>query len=210
MTQKIPLNQLAALISEMYDKVGHRHTYCKLRTFPKLIKHDRVEKEKTGNLITLSETFKHPDGVEIVSIVKENEGMYSFNLDYQNKVNTNLDKAGFEKNFETGSLPWGEWVEGSRTLILHKGEYYVRMYPNKETFLANLTEAKYFFVYSDGREVEMTKEEVEIAKPAFFPVEKEKKTLLEGSFDEAKPPVNTVKLESIQEIRMNGEVYIVK
>lgn len=209
MSVKIPVAKLPELIQEHLDGKPHRYSFVRLRTTQNVTKASRTDK-KNGVIKTLTESFEHPAGVEIVAILKETEGMYSFNLDYENKVNTNLDKEGFEKNFETGSLPWGEWVEGSKCLITHKGEYYCRMYPNFDTAMAqSLRDSKYFFLYSDGVEVELTEEQLAKAKIDFLDKEKEKKPITE-SFDEFKPIVNTTKITSIQEIRIDGEVYIIK
>lgn len=209
MAVKLPIAKLPEFLQNTFDGKPHRYSFLKLRTECNLTKSARTDKAK-GIKTSLNDFFKHPDGVEIVGIVKESEGMFSFNIDYEKKVNTELDKAGYEKNFEAASLPWGQYVEGSRTLITHKGEYYFRIYPDYDTAVAqSVAESKFYFVYSDGMEVEMTEEELKLAKVEFMDKEKEKKPITE-SFDEFKPIVMSPKITSLREIHINGEDYIIK
>ena len=51
----------------------------------------------------------------------------SLGYDYEKSVNNRLAKEGQKKDFESFPLPWGEWVEGSKTVISHKGVMYARI-----------------------------------------------------------------------------------
>jgi hypothetical protein len=53
-------------------------------------------------------------------IVKESDMVIRLGVNYANmKIN---------KDRETGSLPWGKWVEGLENLVVeHKGNYYLRI-----------------------------------------------------------------------------------
>jgi hypothetical protein len=127
-------------------------------------------------------------------------------------VNNRLEKEGFERNFETSSLPWGEYVGESKILIMHKGEYYVRMYELQNNKLSeSVKESVLFKVLDNGIELEFAGKELKDVYENFMPKEKEKKPLVEGgTFDAAKPIVNTVKASSIVFIRINGIEYNVK
>lgn len=182
---------------------GHKYIYFTTRTTPKLIKSHRET----------SESLEVALGC--VGIVKEKEAVFSVNLDYETKVNTNLDKAGFEKNFEAGNLKWGSF-EGDSRIILEKGEgaekvYYVRVYGTTGNKLCDdCKEVAYFGVKADGTEIELSPTQVETLK-GFLPPEKDKGPLVEGgSFDAAKPLVNSYKLESITGMRYGGDEYRVK
>jgi hypothetical protein len=197
MKQNITQDGLKTLL-ESLDGVGHRYMKAHLRTFPKLLKSHR----------TTSESLEVSLGC--VGVVKESEGVYSIGIVYENAVNNALDRAEYEKNFEAKPLSWGEWVPGSKLFLTHKGEFYVRLYQYKNNDLCKeCREVVYFKIMADGSEIEMSPTELETLK-GFLPPEREKKTLVEGSFDEAKPIVNSVKMESIRYIKINGVEYTVK
>lgn len=203
MKQNINRDGLKNLL-ESLDGIGHRYMKATLRTVPKLTKKHR----ETGESLETS--------LKCVGVVKESEGLYSIGIIYENAVNNALDKAEYEKNFEAGELPWGKWVPGSKLFLTHtkKGEtdehLYVRLYQYKNNKLCKeCRENTYYKVLADGTEIEMSPTELGILK-GFLPPEREKKTLAEGSFDEAKPIVNSVLFESITFIKINGIEYTVK
>lgn len=204
MKKNITREGLKALF-ESIDGTGHKYIYIGTRTFPNLLKSHRDTKE------SLEVALK------CVGIVKEAEGVYSIGLNYENATNNKLDREGFEKNFEAGELPWGKWVPGSKLFLTHtaKGEteekLYVRLYMYKDNKLcAECREVTYYKILADGSEVEMSPTEVETAK-GFLPVEKEKSVLVEGgSFDAAKPIVNSVKIEGITFVKFGGVEHTVK
>lgn len=197
--QNIPLSKLPDIFHS-FDGKGHRYLYCETRTEPSINKKHRDSK------LTLSEVF----GADVVSIVKESEQVFSMGANYENMVNNKLEREGYEKNFEAAKLPWGQWVNDSKILIEHKGEYYFRLYQQTANALtASCKEVTFFKVMKDGSEIGMTKEELNVLK-GFLPPEKEKKTLAEGSFDEAKPIVNCFKCKSIVGFRYDGVEYSVK
>lgn len=208
MRQKINADGLKTLL-ESLDGVGHRYIYMTLRTTPKLLKSHR-------------ETGESPEvALGCVGVVKESEGVYSIGLIYENAVNNALDRAEYEKNFEAKPLSWGEWVPGSKLFITHlskeeiaqgatERKLYVRLYQYKNNDLCKeCREQVYYKVMADGTEIEMSPTEVQTLK-GFLPPEREKKTLAEGSFDEAKPIVQTVKIEGIRYVKINGIEYTVK
>jgi hypothetical protein len=47
-------------------------------------------------------------------------------FDYQKAVNNKRKAEGLSQDFEANSLPWGSWLEGSKTIITHKGKFYPR------------------------------------------------------------------------------------
>ena len=184
---------------ESIDGTGHKYIYVGTRTEPTLTKKHR----ETGESLEVS--------LGCVGIQKESEGVYSIGIIYENAVNNKLDREGYEKNFEAASLPWGEWVEGSKIFLTHKGGLYVRLYMYKDNNLCKeCREVTYYKVFADGSEVEMSPTECEIAK-GFLPKEKEKVLLEEGgSFDAAKPIVNSLKIENITFVKFGGIENTVK
>lgn len=201
--QSIPANQLPTILEGIS---GHKYAVICTRTNPKITVKHRVTK------LSLDESYTKPEGRTIVGIVKEKEAIYSINADYENMVNNRLEKEGFERNFETSSLPWGEYVGDSKILIMHKGEYYVRIYELQNNKLSeSVKESVLFKVLDNGIELEFAGKELKDVYENFMPKEKEKKPLVEGgTFDGAKPIVNTVKASSIVFIRINGIEYNVK
>jgi hypothetical protein len=197
MSINLPISKLPEFLLSLSTQ-GHKYAFIKLVSEVKITKKSRTTK------LSLNDTFEHPKDVSIVGISKEKEGIYSINADYENMVNARLEKLGLEKDFETKSLPWGEWVKDSKILIIHKGEYYIRLYPftGDNVLIKASNSAKYFKVYSDGLEIELKDDELEIAKKDFFPVEK--------PIDETKPIVNCPKLSAIRLIKINSEEYNIK
>lgn len=197
----IPSSAVPSIFAEL-DGKGHKYAVVSTKTEPKTTKKHRVTKQ------TLQEFL----GADVVSLVKESEAIYSIGSDYENMVNNKLDKEGYEKNFETGKLPWGEWVEGSKILLIHNGEYYFRMYPVQNNALAaKCKEVNYFKVLANGSEVEVTEDELKGLYEGFLDKPKEKATLVEGgTLDGAKPMVTTFKAKSITGLRVDGIDYTVK
>lgn len=201
-------NITRAGLKDLFESIegkGHKYIYIGTRTTPDLKKTHRV----TGELIEVA--------LGCVGIQKEAEGVYSIGIIYENAVNNKLDREGFEQNFEAAPLPWGKWAPGSKIFLTHtsKGETvektYVRLYMYKDNKLCKeCREVVYYKVMEDGSEVEMSPTEYEIAK-GFLPVEKEKETLTEGgSFNAAKPIVNSVKIENITYVKWEGIENTVK
>lgn len=194
---KINNEQLVNIFKNI-DLVGHRFIFIGLETAPKLLKKHR----DTG--LSLAECL------QAESIIKISEGVFSIGLIYENAVNNNLERAEYEKNFETSELPWGKFVDGSKILITHqsKGEtsekHYVRLYQYKNKPVRKSA----FFKISDGERIELTEDEAIVLK-GFLPVEKVDASLEDGSFDTMKPIVNTVKLESIKCVRFESEEFLV-
>ena len=66
-----------------------------------------------------------------------------FGIDYENSVNNRLEKKGSERDFSADKLSWGEWYEytddkGEKQsafprIIIHKGNFYIRLYKAKNT-----------------------------------------------------------------------------
>lgn len=190
---------------ESIDGVGHQYIFIGTRTTPGLNKTHRDTKESIEVALGC------------VGIVKEAEGVYSIGLIYENAVNNKLDREGFEKNFEAAPLKWGKWVPGSKIFLTHTSEgeteekTYVRLYMYPDNKLcADCREVVYYKVLADGSEVEMSPAEFEVAK-GFLPKEKKKETLTEGgSFNAAKPIVNSVKIENITFVKTGGIEHTVK
>lgn len=108
-------------------------------------------------------------------ISKESDMVIRLGVNYAN-MKINADK-------QTGSLPWGQWVEGLENLVVeHKGKYYLRItstHPSNPESGADIIATRYL---RDGQE---------ISKKQVIEMLGEKK--LSGT----PSPVYTVKFENI-------------
>lgn len=75
----------------------------------------KVIEAKKGRYVSLTKMKDLGSGV-----VKETDMVIRLGVSYAN-MSINADK-------QTGSLPWGKWVEGLENLVIeHKGNYYLRV-----------------------------------------------------------------------------------
>lgn len=75
----------------------------------------KVLEAKKGRYISLSKAKDLGKGV-----VKESDMVIRLGVNYAN--------MSINEGKQTGSLPWGHWVEGLENLVLeHKGNYYLRI-----------------------------------------------------------------------------------
>lgn len=75
----------------------------------------KVLEAKKGRYISLSKAKDLGEGV-----VKETDMVIRLGVSYAN--------MSINEGKQTGSLPWGQWVEGLENLVLeHKGKYYLRI-----------------------------------------------------------------------------------
>lgn len=173
---------------ESLARRGHRFVTFSLETTPELTKKHRDTKE------TFEACFPG-----VTQVVKITDGRYHFNMDYQNSTNRELERRGVEGDFEAQSLPWGQWVEGSKVLITHKGELYARMYQ-----IRNQPVHTRILLVRNGEQSAATSVELEMLK-GFLP----KPKVAEGIVDEAKPITTTPKLSSVKMVDIDGDKYLV-
>jgi hypothetical protein len=125
------------------------------------------------------------------------------NCDYETAVNNELKREGKEPIFESGKLPWGEWVdEGMRNkVITHKGNYYLRTY----TVRKRLPHTRYLV---DGRQA--TKEEYNAFAPYLVEdsTSKKQKTCGLADADQVKP--KNYKFSSILCISINHTRIVIE
>ena len=75
----------------------------------------KVLEAKRGRYVSLSKVKDLGEGVK-----KETDMVIRLGVNYAN--------MGINEGKQTGSLPWGQWVEGLENLVLeHKGNYYLRV-----------------------------------------------------------------------------------
>lgn len=75
----------------------------------------KVLEAKKGRYVSLTKAKDLGKGV-----VKETDMVIRLGVSYAN--------MGINAGRQTGSLPWGQWVEGLENLVLeHKGNYYLRI-----------------------------------------------------------------------------------
>jgi hypothetical protein len=98
--------------------------------------------------------------------------------------------TGQEVITEESKLPWGEWVEGSNSLILHKGEYYLRVYQVEKGSIKT-------YVNNQGSPIPNEKI---LRLDEFLPADKED--------SDKKFIVNTLRVSSIERIEFEDSVLI--
>lgn len=75
----------------------------------------KVLEAKKGRYVSLSKVKDLGEGVK-----KETDMVIRLGVSYAN--------MGINAGKQTGSLPWGQWVEGLENLVIeHKGNYYLRV-----------------------------------------------------------------------------------
>jgi hypothetical protein len=91
---------------------------------------------------------------------------------------------------EESKLPWGEWVEGSNSLIVNKDEYYLRVYQVEKGSM-KLYIDKYGNTIGDEKVLRLNE---------FLPPEKED--------SDKKFIVNMIKLSSIEKIEFEDRIFV--
>ena len=128
-------------------------------------------------------------------IMKTAKRYASLGYDYEKSVNTRLGKEDKEKDFEAHPLPWGNWWEDSKVVLIHKDTLYIRI-----TYLnANGKASKEIYHYEDGEEI--TGDDLDILKLDFLPVKSDRSR--QGTDNEV--IINSIKAENIMEMRVGGK-----
>lgn len=181
-------NELAGMIS---DYRGCSQATVEMTTQPKFNKKSRTTKEP------FEQVFKG-------NVVCTSVRYVSIGNDYAKTVQNRLLKEGKitseqVTDFDTGSLPWGEWVEGSKILITHKEQLYLRLsYLN-----ANGYKSEKIYHYENGKE--LNDDEIERLSE-FLPVENDN-----NKYGLDQPViVNTVKLSGFTAVRFDNKVFVRK
>lgn len=167
------------------DFKGYGQISIDVTTKPKLTKKSRKDKTPFNKL------FKG-------NVVCKSKKFASIGYEYEKSVNNRLEKEEKEQIFESQSLPWGEWVEGSKIIITHNDKYYLRIsYLNANSKL-NINE----YQYENG---EKLNEEERERLQEFLPVKKEsnKKQGLENEII-----INNMDINNIDSIRWDNKKYI--
>jgi hypothetical protein len=118
---------------------------------------------------------------------------------YESAVNREATRQGGDENFESGKLPWGNWLVPNK-VIEHKGVYYLRTQstPGQRRFSPARVLS---YRNSEGQFLSP-----EIVKPLLpEKVESKKQQIATGI--EKTVWVNTYKFDSIQKIRIAGQTY---
>jgi len=134
--------------------------------------------------------------------------------DYRTSVLNKREKTEYvnePENWEPHSLPFGQWYEGSKVIIVHtlkdetKPTYYMRVTYNSANSKNNKSE-----LYLDNGKIPLSKElkarlhEFQAPKKPSKPAEENS----QGLEDEDKIEVRTFKLESILELNFGGDTFI--
>jgi len=180
--------QLAGMI---IDYKGHSQATIEMTTQPKFNKKSRLTKEPfeavyKGNVVCTSTRY------------------VSIGHSYAKAVQTRLIKEGKITadqaiDYDGGSLPWGKWIDGSKILIEHKDQIYLRL-----TYLnANGYMSEKIYHYEDGTEIE---DELIERLSEFLPPENNN-----NKFNLDEPIiVNSIKLSGITSLRFDAKIFVRK
>lgn len=95
---------------------------------------EKLKEIKKGRYISLRKTKDLGSGVTKVS-------------DLVIRLGVDYSKMKINEGRQTGSLPWGHWVEGYEQLVIeHKGIYYLRV-------ASSYTKHNRSYYYMDGQEI---------------------------------------------------------
>ena len=127
-------------------------------------------------------------------------GLCGTNVTYQDMVNNRLAKenAGSQINvtFEASELPWGEWVKGAeKCLLKHNGKFYLRVY----CVANNVPKVEHTYMG----------ESIDLKASKFDPWRKAEKVDGENQGLENPIVVRSYGFESIKEITIGGETFMV-
>lgn len=167
---------------------GNSQATIELVTKPKCTVKSRLTKEP------YEEIFKHG------AIVCASRRYVTIGNTYEVAVNNRRAKEGKEKDFEADSLPWGEWVPGSKILIQHNGNTYLRVY----YLSANSKKSTKDYYFENGEH--LPEELIPRLEAEFLPVEKENEK--QGLEKEDQVIVNTVKLSGIVRLHFAGILFV--
>lgn len=153
-----------------------------------------LKKVKGSTLVGITYTTieKLPKKLDMGLVSRQVKGvvLLGASLDYEKIVNKRRLNEGKEPNFEAFSLPWGEWKEGFKGLLIsHKGKDYVRFY-----CLNNRLKSSW---YENG--IEMQEERIAIVKDY-------KKSLAKSSRQgvENELIVRSIDIDNISSITLQG------
>ncbi len=135
-------------------------------------------------------------------IIQESKNVAQVNVDYENSVNNRLEKAGEERTFESKPRTWGQYVNDSNSIVLHKGQHYLHVFQTNSKLGK---ETKYF--REDGTELSET--DVENLKANFLKLKPEEIKSQGLSYEESSKPTD-YSFENITEITLDGEKYSVR
>lgn len=135
-------------------------------------------------------------------IIQESKNVAQVNVDYENSVNNRLEKAGKERDFVSKPRTWGQYMNDSNSIVLHKGKHYLHVFQTNSKLGKD---TKYF--REDGSE--LNEKEVENLKENFLKIKPEEIKSQSLSYEESSKPTD-YNFENIVEITMDGEDYSVR
>jgi len=160
---------------DLFKNLNKSLVVIEISTQPKLCKKSRVNKEPFEYI------FK---GNIICTSIRSVYVGYS----YEELMNEKMESG---EVFNSGSLPFGEYIKGSKSIIEYNGNYYLRIYylDNKECSIEKI------YHYADGKDLE--DDELDRLNE-FLP------TSSHNSF------VNNIKVSNIIGFKVNDNYYIRK
>lgn len=77
--------------------------------------------------VVLKTKVRVPKKLGLGDVEKVFDGNVQLNYSYENAVNNRLEKNGLDGDFNSLSLPWGEWDIPNK-IVTHNSKYYMRYY----------------------------------------------------------------------------------
>jgi hypothetical protein len=150
-----------------------------------------IETEKTEELVKKNrETGEAVEGITVTSKSTYNP---MIGLTYQNTVNNRREKEGKEKDFVSGSLPYGSWHGKGGTVIQHNGQFQIRL-----TLCAKNGVKKTWYING---------EEVPYAKVDAIVKNRRRKSTNQSQGLEDPVIIVNVKVDNIKKFKWGGEVF---
>ena len=86
-----------------------------------------------ASVLTVTEPKMRKTGNPYNKITKISRRVMGIGYEYPVQVNNEREREGIQEEYKPQPLKWGKFVEGSKTLIEHKGNKYVRLSDNSNT-----------------------------------------------------------------------------
>lgn len=168
------LNEVIKILSKKQNGA-----YIKVKLCTEMTSRQTADSKKNGNIVVKETLTTVRKGVNYGNIKSVRERLMS-----QGK--TAIDPKTGKETVIVGELPWGKYYKNSKTIIEHKGNYYLRLYtsPNKPKVEYYLNNKK---ISSDDLR------KLDIMQPSYW---KNKDSKDSVSAEECM----TVKIENIKEI----------
>lgn len=125
--------------------------------------------------------------------------------DYERLVQRRQEREGQAPAFAAQTLSWGAWVDGSKTVISHKGGLYLRYYVK---LAANYAASDKVIHFEDG--AELTDADLELFKQYAAKRQSDARVAQRQGLTDSDDAIHprTVKMAGIVAVKTGGRVYV--